>query len=309
MLRSDHLLVGALAGTMVLATSAGGQRSTPTATTRMVDVDGHSMRVRHWGLETRSRGTPVVVFEAGSTHSLDAWGGIPTQVAASAAVVAYDRNGLGQSEWDGVSPTPRHVASKLRLLLQRIGAEPPYVLVGHSWGGTLARYFAGYYPSEVAGLVYVDPGPIVTQSLADELAPFKAIGAGKAEYDSLWSIYGSLFGRSSPALRAEFDVFRGLTQREVSDRDLRPVPNVPVAVLLAAKPIALGLKVPYDPDAQFAADVRHRIKMLQEWALASPRGTLVVSNETTHAIPRDDPDLVVWAVRRVLSAATSRPSR
>jgi pimeloyl-ACP methyl ester carboxylesterase len=35
--------------------------------------------------------------------------------------------------------------------------EPgPYVLVGHSWGGLIARLFASTYPDEVAGLVLVD---------------------------------------------------------------------------------------------------------------------------------------------------------
>jgi hypothetical protein len=46
--------------------------------------------------------------------------------------------------------------------------------------------------------------------------------------------------------------------------------------------------------------VRHRIRQLQEWALDSPHGTLVVSNATTHLVPREDPDLIVWATKRVL---------
>jgi hypothetical protein len=83
---------------------------------------------------------------------------------------------------------------------------------------------------------------------------------------------------------------------------------VPLAVIVAARYLPLpAMRVPYDPKAHFDADLRHRTKLLQEWALASPRGTLVVSNTTTHAIPREDPDLIVWAVRRVLSAAPSRP--
>src|SRR5207245_3115478 len=35
--------------------------------------------------------------------------------------------------------------------------EPgPYVLVGHSWGGLIARLFASTYPDDVSGLVLVD---------------------------------------------------------------------------------------------------------------------------------------------------------
>jgi len=112
----------------------------------------------------------LVVFEAGATNPVEIWGDILPQVAAIAPVFAYDRAGLGRSEWDNTTPTPLHVADRLRRLLLQIGAEPPYVFVGYSWGGMLARYFAGYYPRAVTGLVLVDPGPMVTQPMGTILA-------------------------------------------------------------------------------------------------------------------------------------------
>jgi pimeloyl-ACP methyl ester carboxylesterase len=290
-----------------LGTRAGAQQPAASASPKLVVVDGHSVRVQFSGLDNRKQGSPVVVFEAGAGNSLDVWRSVLPQMATIAPVVAYDRAGLGRSEWDNETPTPQHVANRLRRLLRQIGAEPPYVLVGYSWGGMLARYFAGYHPSDVAGLVYVDPGPMVTQSLAENLAPFNSIGAGRAGYDAFWSGYGALFERAPPAVRAEFNVFRGLMERDLADRDLRPVPDVPVVVLVAAKPYPPVLQVPYDQQAHFQADLRHRIRILEEWALASRQGTLVVSNHTTHAVPREDPDLIVWAVKRVLSAASNRP--
>ena len=195
----------------------------------------------------------------------------------------------------------------MRRMLRQIGAEPPYLLVGWSWGGSLARYFAGYHPGDVAGIVYVDPGPIVTQSLAERLVPFEAVGSGQAGYDAFWSIFAAFAALGSPGVREEFKVFRGLMEVEPSERDLRQVPDVPAAVIIAAKYIPLRAPFPFDARAQFEADVRHRIRMLQEWALASPRGTLVVSNASTHLIPREDPELVVWAVKRVLAAIPARP--
>jgi hypothetical protein len=95
-------------------------------------------------------------------------------------------------------------------------------------------------------------------------------------------------------------------EKDLADRDLRSVPDVPVVVLLAAKPYPPLPGLPYDAHAHFQADLRHRIRILQEWVLASSRGTLVVSNETNHAIPREAPDLIVWAVQRVLSAPRNR---
>lgn len=308
MFRSRHLFSVAIALWALVGATAAAQQPAAPSSARMVNVDGHAVRVLSLGLEKRREGSPVIVFEAGAGNPLEVWGNVPSQVATAAPVVAYDRAGLGQSEWDNEAPTPRHVSNKLRRLLDQIGARPPYILVGYSWGGSLARYFAGYHPGDVAGLVFVDPGPIVTQSLADNLVPFDAVGAGRAGYDAFWSGFGALFERASPAVRAEFNVYSGLMKLDVADRDLRPVPDVPVVVIVAAKYLPLpAMQLPYDTHAHFKADVRHRIRMLQEWALASPRGTLVVSNHTTHAITREDPDLIVWAVKRVLSAVPNPP--
>ena len=268
----------------------------------MIELDGHAVRVQAIGLEDRRSGAPVIVFEAGASNSLEVWGGTLSRVATMAPVVAYDRAGLGRSEWDGTTPTPRHVADRLRRVLQHIGAGPPYLLVGFSWGGMLARYFASYYPADVVGLVFVDPSPMVTESLADNLLPFEQIGAGRAGFQAYWSSFSALLARASPAVRAENDVLRGLLEVDLSARDLRPVPAVPTVVIIAAKYFEVPLSVSFDLKQYFQADLRYRLRVLSEWALASPHGTLVMANNTSHTIPREDPGLIVSAVQRVLDA-------
>src|SRR5918999_686096 len=286
---------------LTLASRLGGQ----SPATRTVTVDGRPMRVHVEGLDARAPGAPVVVFESGAMSSLNVWVGILGRVARLAPVVAYDRSGLGQSTWDEQAPTPAHVTAKLRRLLQEIGASPPYVLVGWSWGGTLARFYAGFFPSDVAGIVYLDPGPIVTNTADDEIAAFAEIGAGRAGYDAFWGAYRAFVQRANPAVRAEFDVYYGLMQRAPHERDLRPAPAVPVAMVVAAKPVSLSLPLPFDQKAYGEADVRHRIRLLQRWVLGMPHGTLIVATNTTHAIPRDDPDLILSTIERVLSAVRS----
>jgi len=303
---SRQWLFGVVLATSATSAALAGAQQPSGAVTRLVTLDGRQVRVRLAGLERRKRGSPVVVFEAGAMNTLDTWQRVLPNVAAVAPVIAYDRAGLGQSAWDSIAPTPRHVVTRLRRMLRDIGAEPPYVLVGHSWGGSLMRFYAGYHPTEVAGVVYVDPGPIITQAVADEIAPFNAIGAGRAGYEAFWASFAGVVERASPAARAEFAVFRGLMERDPPDRDLSPAPDVPTVMLLAAKSFPLPLQLPYDTDAHFQANVRHRIRMLQEWALTSKHGTVVVSNQTSHAIPREEPDLIVWAVNRVLAAVPGR---
>lgn len=194
------------------------------------------------------------------------------------------------------------MADRLRRVLLQIGAPPPYALVGFSWGGMLARYYAGYYPGDVVGLVLVDPSPMVTESFADNLAPFEAVGAGRAGFTAYWSGFDALLAKASPAVRAESQVLRGLLEQDLAERDLGPLPAVPMAVLVAGKYLAVPLAVSFDLRRHFEADLRFRIGVLNEWVLASPDGTLIVANGTTHTIPREDPGLIVSAIRRVLAA-------
>jgi pimeloyl-ACP methyl ester carboxylesterase len=294
--------VAAAAAALVVSRGVSAQQSATPPGTAMIRLDGRAVRVQAIGLQGRRPGAPVVVFEAGASNSLDIWGDIPPRVASTAPVVAYDRAGLGQSEWDETTPTPRHVADRLGRVLRQIGAVPPYVLVGFSWGGMLARYFAGYNPGEVVGLVFVDPSPMVTEPFADNLRPFEAIGVGRAGFEAYWSNFAAMLAQASPAVRAESQVLRELLQSNMADRDLRPVPAVPMAVLVAGKYFAVPLMVPFDLERHFQADLRYRLGVLNEWVLASPHGTLVMANNTTHVIPREDPGLIVSAVERVLAA-------
>jgi pimeloyl-ACP methyl ester carboxylesterase len=288
--------------TLVVTPRADAQQNPALAGVTMIDLDGRAVRVQAMGLNNRRPGQPVVVFEAGASNSLEIWGGILPQVVSMAPVIAYDRAGLGRSEWDDTTPTPQHVTDRLRRVLRRIGADPPYVLVGFSWGGMLTRYFAGYYPSEVVGLIFVDPGPMVTESLADNLTPFEAIGAGRADFEAYWSSFTELLAGAPEAVRAENQVLRGLLEMDLADRNLRQIPAVPMVVIVAGKYLAVPLMVPFDLQRHFQADLRYRLRVLNEWVLASPHGTLVMANSTTHIVPREDPSLIVSAVQRVLGA-------
>ena len=59
------------------------------------------MRVQTAGLDTRVAGQPIVVFQNGGGSPLDTWGTVPARLAELAPVVVYDRNTVGESEWDG----------------------------------------------------------------------------------------------------------------------------------------------------------------------------------------------------------------
>jgi len=149
-------------------------RAASAEDTRIVSVDGHAMRVQTAGLNHTPK-SPGIVFESGAGMGLTAWstGELP-DVGQFARAVAYDRAGIGLSDVDGQPPTPRHVAQRLRRLLTQMDFQPPYILVGHSWGGPLIRMFAALYPRDVAGLVYVDSTAV--RSEQQHLEYLRAIG-------------------------------------------------------------------------------------------------------------------------------------
>ena len=98
----------------------------------------------------------AVVFEGGAGATRSYWAGVQVLVAPVARTVAYDRAGLGRSEPDPVRRTLDRMADDLVDLLDHF-SPGPFILVGHSGGGPIARLAASRRPDLLAGLVLVDP--------------------------------------------------------------------------------------------------------------------------------------------------------
>ncbi len=117
----------------------------------LIDVGGHRLSARIAG-----KGMPAVVFEAPFGGTKQAWKRVWRQVASFTSVVVYDRAGLGESDSGPFPRTTFRIVEDLRRLLDRSGIRPPFVLVGHSFGGLYVQAFARRQPTLVAGIVLVD---------------------------------------------------------------------------------------------------------------------------------------------------------
>jgi pimeloyl-ACP methyl ester carboxylesterase len=120
---------------------------------RWIDIGGR----RRLYLVEKGFGNPTVLFEAGIAATNLNWFHIQEPVSRFAATVSYDRGGLGWSSPARTARTPDNIAVELHQLLAGAAIKPPYILVGHSFGGLVMRRFALNYPYEVAGMVLVDP--------------------------------------------------------------------------------------------------------------------------------------------------------
>jgi pimeloyl-ACP methyl ester carboxylesterase len=125
--------------------------SVPKPIGQMVNLGRHLLHVNCSG-----HGWPTVVIENGfDEYSFD-WVFVQSRVAHITRVCTYDRAGYA---WSEPGPKPRSFAQinlELRDALARLGENGPFVLVGHSFGGPVARNFALTYPRLVAGIVFVD---------------------------------------------------------------------------------------------------------------------------------------------------------
>ena len=123
---------------------------------RLVDVGNWKLHLNCTG-EVRTT-QPTVILESGAGDFSVEWSLVQPKVAAFAHICSYDRAGDG---WSELGPHPRtfhQVAYELHTLLANAGTKPPIVLVGQSYGGWLVRQYQAMYPSEVSGMVLVEPG-------------------------------------------------------------------------------------------------------------------------------------------------------
>ena len=246
-------------------------------TTRLIDVGNHRLNARIAG-----HGMPVVVLESHFAGTMQAWRKVWRAVSSFTTVVAYDRAGLGGSDAGPLPRTAVRVAKDLQRLLSRAHLPPPYILVGHSFGGLFVQAFARQYSDLVAGLVLVD-----TSHEDGERRMWPTVSRATQER-------ALQFRRNNPE---HVDIGRSLAQI----RRLKPLANVPMIVLHA--PIKIGSVVGPRPDDKWTREQEALSQTLSlELATRSKLGKLVIVQRSSHFIQIDRPEVVISAVREVVRA-------
>jgi pimeloyl-ACP methyl ester carboxylesterase len=292
--------------TLACATAPLAAQAAAAIETRMVEVDGRSLRVQTGGWHHRDLGRPIVIFQNGMGTPLEGWRPILSRTAEFAAVVAYDRAGIGGSEWDEQTPTPAHVNATLSRLLEALGAEPPYVLVGFSLGGSYVQHFAGTQPDAVAGLVFID-APELTRWREREAEIFAALGIGHEARAAFYDAERRLVAAAPPAARAELDMVLDMVSRPVPELETLTARDVPTAVLMALRfEMPPGFDSPIDYRRIWDVDRRLLIRQHTDWIASNEEATIVLASHAGHAIHWSDPDLVVESIRRVIFPDVAR---
>lgn len=288
---------------------------------RLVDVGGHHLHIHCMG-----EGGPTVVFDAGLPGSSLSWCYVQPEIAKFARTCSYDRAGLG---WSEPGPTPRsseQIVEELHALLANAGIRPPYVLVGHSFGGLTVRLYASKYPDEVLGMVLVDPiHPEEWESMARSQEKQIEAGMRLARRVSLFARLGVMrlyfylirAGVVKPRVRSDW-----ITSIEKMPRELLAVmrafwsePKPYQAIVRqveslsqsAAQVAATGGYGNVPLRVLSASNPSENRQMAQNAAAQlSVNGKHLVASNSGHWINIDQPALVVEAIREVVELARER---
>lgn len=146
----------------------------------LLDVGGG----RKMNLYCRGEGAVTVIFDSGLSDWSSIWALVQPQTASRTRACTYDRAGMGYSDPSNRPSTPFNIAEDLRNLIKAAGIHSPVVLVGHSLGGFNMKLFAAIHPSEVAGVVLVDPTEELEEARARRVVTEKF---GVATFEKMYS--------------------------------------------------------------------------------------------------------------------------
>ena len=249
-------------------------------------------------LECAGSGGPTVVLEAGLAGDHRDWNEVMPDLEARGRVCSYDRSGIGYSQVGTRRATAAEKVRDLHDLLGTADEDPPYVLVGHSFGGMLVRLYASTYRDEVAGVILVDSGHPDQDPRLDS-----ALIAAHGRTDHLRQVLAQS--------RREHDHNLEGVKWRATAAQVRATPSLGELPLIV---ITAGLsEVPDDLRAVLTLLGERRYKpvadrvwfsLQRELARLSAQSVHVVATDSGHIVMSNlgQPQIVVASIREVVSA-------
>ncbi|WP_252275392.1 alpha/beta fold hydrolase [Pseudomonas subflava] len=220
-------------------------------------------------------GAFTVVLVNGSGGPIEGWHKVFAPLAGFARVFAYNRAGIGGSTEPSYPQRGTHLVRSLRGALQAAGVEPPYVLVGHSFGGLIVNLFARLHPNEVAAVVMVEA-----------TAP-RDVAVLKTHATGLQRLLQGALRRLAPANPNAETEQAAATVVELESAP--PFPPIPLTVVSGGKPAMRWATA----QQALAARAKHQ----RELAGLSPLGEQIIAAGSGHFPQFTEPQCVVDAIR------------
>lgn len=254
---------------------------------RFVHINGKDQHILDIG-----SGQPVVVFVTGFGDDLNSYDSIQKALSKITRTISYDRAGLGKSELTVRNRSLDTLVFELNQILTNENIPEPYVLVGHSYGGHIVRYFTHLYPEKVAGMLLIDPS---VEYLDDEIRRSKAQAEIKS-YDSLYE-----HGRDpswAEGLKREADYFRS-NETHIKTKTIEFPAKVPTTVITA-------MNVPESSRSFLKGVNKMKVDLHKKWATSSPHIRHVLAQKSGHYIHYDEPELVINEIKTIVGTITKK---
>jgi pimeloyl-ACP methyl ester carboxylesterase len=269
-------------------------------------------------------GTPAVVIIPGMGETSSGWEAVLRALASHTTACAYDRPGLGWSDPAPGRPTAAGMAHDLRRLLNLAGITPPFVLVGHSLGGLVARMFSSLYPGEVSAMALIDSSHLQQARRLPKMhlidrrgGKLAAVALDCARSAGLNAMRLGLRPKEPAGKRAASRLFpqgRRAGTKELfafaticrdTAKTARHLGDLPLAVITSSE------RDPNLPAGGRAQRARSRFypvwaQLQDELADLSTSSTHVIAACAGHHVQLDDPDLVIETVVELLGRVQQR---
>ena len=232
------------------------------------------------------KGSPSIVLISGNRAPQEYWNSVVPALAEKTTVLTYDRAGIGRSETGDLPLHAKQSAEDLAHLLKLLEIPAPYIVVGHSYGGTVARLFAAMNPEDIAGLILEDC------SHEDILEEQRKILKG-ADLEQLEKMVEMMSPEGPP--QTETDCVRVSKQQL---RDSPPLPAVPFVVITSGD---RSKAMPPMFSAQGKSDLITLGLNLQKRLVALiPGGKHIVAEGVGHNIHVERPELLLEPIIEML---------
>jgi len=273
----------------------------PPPNGNLVDIGGYKLHI-----DIKGKGSPAVVMIAGSQAFSVDWSLVMPGISGITQVCTYDRPALA---WSDPGPMPRTFDQdiyELHTLLHKSGVKPPYILVGHSLGGIIARLFEKKYPTEVKGLVLDTSTKIPAMKDLEEM--WKMMGEPKTEspFDRLpkkfqeqriWAMRQPKFllADNGPYWADEFSAMYA--------DSLYSLGNKPIYVLSSGRDAFSK-----NTDSAMKAIWLEKLEQKEKMSNLSSNSKHIITTKSGHEIHLEEPELVINAIKEVIMAVrTGKP--
>jgi pimeloyl-ACP methyl ester carboxylesterase len=228
----------------------------------------------------------TVIFESGFGSDLSHWRNVAAQISTKVKVVVYSRAGAGKSEPIENARTLLESTNELQQLIAKANLKPPFIFVGHSYGAHIIRTLAAQHPTEVAGLVFVEP--------ANEKFFKRLKQLDKEKTESFLKVYEKMVPQK---LQAESKILMAIDEKGVLP-DFGPLPNVPAAILTSMVQEHPQFII-HSPEGKKIWRDLHT-ELFNQFTNASH----IVTINSGHDIALQEPELVIEAINNVINKAS-----